>query len=116
MASTTENDFLTELKNREYELPRAKAALALIDMALEHGGRSATSAALIILSLEADNWYKLSLIELVHLDPTYRAHADTVILGVAPCDFQPSTWLKRIDIDVTDKINQLHEKYKGLRS
>jgi hypothetical protein len=99
----------------EKQKPRAKSALALIDMALEHNGSGAKAAALIVLSLEADNWFKFSAIELVHFDAGYREHANNVLLGVEPSDFSPSNWLKRIDIDVADKVNELMKKWSGLR-
>lgn len=107
---------IKKMAEEEKSKPRALSALHLIDMALEHDSSSSRAAALIILSLEADNWFKFSAIELVHLDSDNRQHANNVLLGVAACDFQPSQWLKRLDIDVTDKINALIKKYKELRS
>lgn len=104
-----------EMAEAETHKPRAMSALALIDMALEHGSSSAKTAALIILSLEADNWYRFSPIELVNLDSTKRAHANNVLLGVEGGDFQPSVWLERIGVDVKDKITKLHDKWYSLR-
>lgn len=104
-----------KMAENEKHKPRAKSALALIDMALEHNGSGAKSAALIILSLEADNWFKFSAIELVNFDATNREHANNVLLGVESSDFKPSYWLERIDIDVTDKINELINKWDSLR-
>jgi len=94
---------------------RGLSALELINLSLEHDGRSAKSAALIILSLEANNWFKFSAVELIHLDPLHREYANNVLLGVSAGDYQPSVWLKRLDIDVTGKINDLIEKWSGLR-
>jgi hypothetical protein len=91
------------------------SALALIDMALEHGSSSAKTAALIILSLEADQWFRFSAIELVNLDRSNREHANNVLMGVEGGDFRPSMWLERIGIDVKDKISTLLDKWSSLR-
>lgn len=99
----------------EIHRPRATSALALIDLALEHGSSSAKTAALIVLSLEADNWFKFSAIELVNLDAIYREHANNVLIGVEGGDFRPSLWLDRIGIDVQHKINELLDKWSSLR-
>lgn len=104
-----------EMAEAETHKPRAMSALALIDMALEHGSSSAKTAALIILSLEADQWFKFSAIELVNLDGTNRSHANNVLLGVEGGDFQPSVWLARIGVDVKDKITTLLDKWSSLR-
>lgn len=104
-----------EIAEAEKHKPRAASALALIDIALEHGSSSAKTAALIILSLEADNWYKFSPIVLVNLDTKNRSHANNVLLGVEGGDFLPSEWLERIGIDVKDKIKKLHNKWSMLR-
>ena len=77
--------------------------------------RGARAAALVILSLEADNWFKFSPIELIYFDDRYRKHANNVIMGVESGDFKPSDWLERLDIDVKDKIQLLMKKWDNLR-
>lgn len=104
-----------EMAEEEKHRLRGLSALELIDLALEHDGRSAKSAALIILSLEANNWFQFSAVELIHLDPLHREYANNVLLGVSAGDYQPSAWLRRLDIDVTVKINDLIEKWSDLR-
>ena len=108
-------EFFASIKADEKSKQRGPAALKLIDMALEHDGSGAKAAALIILSLEADNWFKFSAIELIKLDEEHRECANQVLLGVSSSDFQPSAWLKRLDIDVSKKIQLLIEKWKSLR-
>ncbi|MDI5832566.1 hypothetical protein OCF84_21405 (plasmid) [Shewanella xiamenensis] len=103
------------MAEEEVHKPRAASALALIDMALEHSSSSAKTAALIILSLEADAWFKFSAIELVNLDSHYRVHANNVLLGVQGGDFQPSLWLERLGIDVKEKVSKLITKWDSLR-
>lgn len=108
-------NYLKQMAEDEKHRPRAASALALIDLASEHGSSSAKTAALIILSLEADAWFKFSAIELVNLDPTYREHANNVLLGVEGGDFRPSLWLERVGVDVHDKICKLLVKWDSLR-
>ncbi|WP_100913572.1 hypothetical protein [Pseudoalteromonas spongiae] len=107
---------IARMKADEKNKPRGPAALKLIDMALEHDGSGAKAAALIILSLEADNWFKFSAIELIKLDEEYRECANQVLLGVSSSDFQPSAWLERLDIDVSNKVKALINKWKRLKT
>ena len=105
-----------ELIRRERSLARSNSALTLINLSLEHSGASARTAALIILSLEADAWFKFSPVELVHLDDNYRKDANNVLIGVMSSDFKPSGWLERVDIDVSKEIEILMKKWCHLKT
>ena len=107
--------FQKEMSQREKHLPRGLSALELIELSLATDGSGARAAALVILSLEADNWFKFSPVELIYFDDRYRKHANNVLMGVESGDFKPSDWLKRLDIDVKDKIRLLMEKWDNLR-
>jgi hypothetical protein len=95
---------------------RGKSALHLAKMAIEHGGSGSRAAANVLLAAEYND-VGLNLIELVHLDPTNRAHADLVIMGIKGGDFLPSNWITG---DTCEDGNELlltvREKWPSLTS
>lgn len=88
---------------------RGQSALALAEMALEHGSGSAKAAAELLLSMEFESSF--NFMELLTFDSTNRAHADVVMKGYRPCELWPSKWMDEEGQDGQAIINKLAAKW-----
>jgi hypothetical protein len=70
---------------------RGSSALALLNMALEHGSDSAHAAAELLLAMEKGRSFDFRL--MLNFDSVHRAHADTLMLGYQPHHIWPSKWI-----------------------
>jgi hypothetical protein len=88
---------------------RGTSALALLNMALEHGSDSAHAAATLLIAMEKGQDFDFRL--LLKFDPVHRAHADTLILGYKPHYIWPSKWIEEENagIDATALFDHLSD-------
>ena len=72
-------------------LNRGMAAADLAEMSLEHGSNSAHAAATLLLAMEYERPYDLTL--LMAFDTENRAKADLILMGYQPGQIFPSRWI-----------------------
>ena len=88
---------------------RARSALELANMALEHGGDGSHAAAMLLLAMETGKSFDFRL--LLKFDSTNRAHADLVMMGYQPHHLWPSKWMDEIGVDGAEVMQNLAEKW-----
>ena len=93
---------------------RSHSALALANMALEHGSSSAKAAAKFLLSMEREEAFDFRL--LLKFDSTNRAHADLLLMGYQAHELWPSRWMDEIGEDGAAIMQALADKWLKSKS